>query len=121
MKLARKALEKSQAPRRSEDVLVEGIQKERKHYGFWSSMTYEDLISYARNFIKEKGIKNRSSLAETCQSLYGILRKRNLLDTVFPNVEEPKKSIKKNKMIEQAELDYKKTIRLILGLLGGEG
>jgi len=119
MKLVQKALEQNRTPRPSGDVLAEGIQKKKKRrpHGFLSSMDNDELISYAKKLIRKNAIKNRSSLAKADDNLYGILRKRNLLDTVFPHPEGVKK-IKRNKMIEQAELDYRKTIRLFFDLLG---
>jgi len=66
------------------EPLMEGIQKKRRSPNFFTRMSANELISYAKKIIKENGIKDRKELSKKDGSLYNILRKRKLLDIIMP-------------------------------------
>ena len=59
-------------------IEFEDKRRQRK----WARMSYEELVSFAKNFIKQKQITNRTGLAEADRGLYSALRDRKLLDMV---------------------------------------
>ena len=57
---------------------------------FFTRMTDEEIVGFARRVLLDLGIKKRSELISLDVGLYKVLRKRKLLDRVFP--ESAKKS-----------------------------
>lgn len=62
------------------EPLAESIQ--RKKHRSWKSMTDIELVAYAKRFMKENGIKNRSEFSREDCSLYITLRKRGVLNKI---------------------------------------
>jgi hypothetical protein len=71
--------------------LLDEVISEKREERDWSSMSNEDLISHARKFIEENEIKNRNGLHKADSGLYHVLRRRNLLDVVFADIERARK------------------------------
>jgi len=71
--------------------LLDEVISEKREERDWSSMSNEDLISHARKFIEENEIKNRWGLQKADVGLYQVLRKRNLLNVVFADIERARK------------------------------
>ena len=71
--------------------LLDEVIPEKREERDWSSMSNEDLISHARKFIEENEIKNRVGLKKADNGLYQVLKKRNLLDVVFADIERARK------------------------------
>ena len=46
------------------------------------------LIEHAQEFIKEKGIRGRTEMEKTDAGLYAVLRLRDLLNSVFSDIEK---------------------------------
>lgn len=46
----------------------------------WAAMGDDELVVHARRFIKREGISKRKQLEEADRKLYGVLRRRGLLD-----------------------------------------
>jgi hypothetical protein len=61
--------------------LAEGIMKRRPH-SFFTKMSDNEFVAFAKKVVEEKGIKNRSGLRIEDQGLYYALWKRKLLDEV---------------------------------------
>jgi len=59
-------------------------KKKRRDPREWSSMTGSQIIMYARDLIADNGIKGRTQLSKFDTGLYEALRKKNLLDHLFP-------------------------------------
>lgn len=68
----------------SKEPLTEGIQKKRREQRNWKSMTDKELVAYAKNYIRENEIKNRSNLAKVDSGLYKVLIYRRILNLVLP-------------------------------------
>jgi len=67
----------------AEEPMAEGIVPlDSRGRRFWSSMSDGELVGYTRAFIAERGIRGRSGLQETDNSLYQALSKRGLLDGI---------------------------------------
>jgi len=54
----------------------------------WKSMDNAKLIEHAQEFIKEKGIRGRTEMEKTDAGLYAVLRLRDLLNSVFSDIEK---------------------------------
>jgi hypothetical protein len=65
-------------PPLTENVILLNSQGHRD----WASMTDENLVRYAKRYMKENGISGRRELYDTDQRWYYILRKRGLLDKI---------------------------------------
>jgi len=50
----------------------------------WAAMSDEKLMEYAESFIRAKGIAGRRELDEQDQGLHEVLRRRGLLEILFP-------------------------------------
>ena len=85
------------------EPLAEGIQKKRRKQRNWKSMNDEELISHARKIIEENGIKNRRGLQNIDRGLYGILRKRNLLDDAIPEKQRNWSSMRDDALVGLAK------------------
>jgi len=48
----------------------------------WSKMKEEQIVEYAMKVMKENGVNGRGELSKIDSGLYGVLRKRGLLDNV---------------------------------------
>ncbi len=86
------------------DAVIPNKQNSKPR-GFFTKMSDEELVSYTKEIIEENGIKNRSSLQKGDNSLYEILRKRNLLDAVIPEKREHRKwfSMNNNELVQFAK------------------
>jgi hypothetical protein len=67
-----------------------GFQKKRRKMRSWKQMDDEELMKFARKYMKEKGITKRKGLERGDHGLYAALRKRKLLDLVFADIEQSK-------------------------------
>jgi hypothetical protein len=56
----------------------------------WAAMKKDELITFAKEFINERGIKGRGELGKADPSLYQTLRIRKLLAAVFSQIEHQK-------------------------------
>jgi len=75
------------------DTLIPGReQRKRRKQRDWVSISDDNLTLLAKKFVEENGIKNKSSLDKADRGLYEILRKRKLLDAVFSDIEQAKKT-----------------------------
>ena len=62
-------------------------RKETRTRGFFSKMTDDELVVYAKNTIADKGITSRKELQGEDSGLYRTLSKRGLLDRAFSDVD----------------------------------
>lgn len=85
--------------------LLDALIPMKQKYRSWSSMTDEEIIAYAKTFIKENQIKNRKSLIKANISLYQISRRRKLLDIIFADIEETNK-VEAIKQVVKAMEDF---------------
>jgi hypothetical protein len=79
----------------------------KKPPGFYSKMSDQELIEYADNFCKDNNITKRKKLINYDESLYQLLRKRKLLDSVFGPVKSKPRDfytkMSKEELIEYAQ------------------
>ncbi len=59
-----------------------GFEEKRKEERSWKDMSNEEIVEYARKVMERQGITGRSELDRFDSGLYGILRKRKLLEDV---------------------------------------
>lgn len=67
------------------EPLVEKLQKpagKRRPGGNWAGMSDEELVLYAKRFLRENEITGRNELAKAHRGLYNVLRRRHVLDEV---------------------------------------
>jgi hypothetical protein len=64
-------------------------RKNRKS-GFFTTMTDDDLVKFAKSYTNKKGIIKRDFLKNIDSGLYEVLRMRNLIDLVFSEIEQSK-------------------------------
>jgi hypothetical protein len=76
-----------------------GLSNKNKQFRNWDSLTNEELISYASNFLKIKGIDRRKNLERADKGLYQVLRKRKLLDWAFLDMERLKRQEDRKKRL----------------------
>jgi len=72
----------------------------------WSSISEEELIQFSKNFIEEKGIKNRKGLQKADYSLYEVLKERDCLNTLIP---EKRRQRDWSSMTDKEIIKYAKT------------
>jgi hypothetical protein len=70
---------------------------DRKPSGFYSRMSDEELVGFAKRFIEASGITGRKELKKADSGLHKALRTRKLIDAVFVPIEQKKQ----DEMIEQ--------------------
>lgn len=58
------------------EPLVNGIVRGRKPRGFYSKMSDDEIVAYAKKFMKERGICGRKELQRADEGLYWALLKR---------------------------------------------
>lgn len=58
----------------------------------WASMSREELVACAREFVASDGITGRKGLQKADTRLYEALRKRKLLGTVFSDLESSQRA-----------------------------
>lgn len=109
-KLKKQPQRRSHTSRHSGEVLAEGIQKRRRPFGFFTKMSDKELISYAKKIIEESGIKNRSGLEKADKGMTHILRKRKLLDALFPEKQKQRPHGFFTKMSDKELISYAKKI-----------
>jgi len=69
----------------------------------WKVMSDSELIEHTKRFIQENGIARKSDLSMEDGSLYGVLRKRNLLESIgFPVLQRKWSLVSDERLIEQA-------------------
>ncbi len=66
---------------------VEFVQKKRTGRP-WGGMSNEEVVEFARKFMKEKDITGREELKKADCGLYQVLRKKGLLNHAFANIEK---------------------------------
>ncbi len=54
----------------------------------WAAMSDPELIEFTQEFMKEKGITTRAGLEKADSGLRDVLRRRNLRDRVFAEIDE---------------------------------
>ncbi|MBU0533066.1 hypothetical protein KKB44_06255 [Candidatus Micrarchaeota archaeon] len=73
----------------------------------WNSMNDEELVEYAKRFMEENEISERRELEKTDSGLYGVLKRRRLLDRVgFEDKMQKKrnwKSMSDEELVEYAK------------------
>ncbi len=69
-----------------------GLPNSNEKHRRWATMGDEELLAYARNFIAEKGIRNRKGLQKADGGLYQVLLKRGLLNSAFSDAESSRHS-----------------------------
>ena len=66
-------------------------KREKRPRGFFTEMSDEELIKYAKSKMTEGGVSSRKQLANLDGSLYFILLKRGLMDEIFAGMEARRK------------------------------
>jgi len=89
--------------------LLDTVIPEKQEYRDWSSIPDKELLSYAKKFIEENTIKNRSGLQKADCGLCNILRKRNLLDAAIPEKRDRRKPRSWSSMTDDELVSYAKT------------
>ncbi len=72
-----------------DEVGLEDLRGERRG---WASMSREELVACAREFVASDGITGRKGLQKADTRLYEALRKRKLLGTVFSDLESSQRA-----------------------------
>lgn len=67
-------------------IIHESLHSKKKRRN-WTSVSNDELVEYARSFMEKEGIGRRGELAKSDRGLYDVLKKRDLLDTVFTPLE----------------------------------
>ncbi len=65
-----------------------GVVEKRRKGRAWSKMSDEEVVEFAQEFIKEKGITEKNELRKAHTAVYRVLRRRGLLDRAFAQIEE---------------------------------
>jgi len=104
----RKELQKAdyglyQALRRRKLLDKVGFDEKRRPSGFFSNKSNEELADYAKEFMKKKRISGRGELKKADYGLYETLRKRNLLDRVFEDIEQARQRQADDEVIRMLE------------------
>lgn len=82
--------------------LLDKVGFKRKH-GHLASMSDDELVSHAKRFVKENGIRGKSELRKASNGLYEALRKRKLLDKVgFEERQKGWSSFSDTQLVERA-------------------
>jgi len=69
----------------------------------WKDMSDDELVAYAKRFVEEHGINTRSELRDMDRRLSAVLRRRNLHDRVFSDIEETRTRDARLKVVEALE------------------
>ncbi|MBU0533065.1 hypothetical protein KKB44_06250 [Candidatus Micrarchaeota archaeon] len=70
--------------------LLDAIEFEERQRD-WSSMSDEEIVRYAKEFVEEKGISRRKELEKADGGLYDVLRRRRLLDQAFSSIDQSRR------------------------------
>jgi hypothetical protein len=66
----------------------------------WSMMDDNEVVSFARGFIRKNGIASRTALKDADAGLHAILFRRRLLDRVFAAIEKSKCVVRERELVE---------------------
>ncbi len=83
-----------------EDV---GFDEKRGELRSWKDMDDEEIVEFARKRMEEKEITRRIDLDKADGGLYGILKRRKLVDRAFAHIDQQQKDTARDAVIDALE------------------
>jgi len=79
------------------------VGKKQRKTRLWRKMSDDEIIEFARRFMKQNEISKRKDLYGADDGLYTVLRKRSLLDRAFAHLDQQKDDQARDAVIDALE------------------